>query len=270
MTRATLALAVVAVAALAGCGIPTETEDGIPLPPVGQGFDYQLGQAYVTPSGVALIARDSTEEPDPDPGVYTICYVNGFQTQPGESAAWLADHPHLVLRDDAGRPVADPNWPDEYLLDTTTPENRAELEDLIGEVIAGCARDGFDAVEFDNLDTFARSDGRISIEDNIALATAYTRIAHESLLAAGQKNAAEHSERLREEVGFDFVVSEECAVFDECRLYTEVYGPFVFDIEYDGAKLLPACTVVPTVVLRDRLLVAPSSKQYNFGQCPSD
>lgn len=268
MTRATLALASLAVVALAGCSAPTETEDGIPLPPVGQGFDYQLGEAYITPSLVAVIARDSTEEPDPE--VYSICYVNGFQTQPGDSALWLEQHPELVLRDDAGRPVADPNWPDEYLLDTTTPENRAQLADLIGEIIDGCARSGFDAVEFDNLDTYARSDGRITIEDNIALAAEYTRIAHELRLAVGQKNSAEDSERLREEVGFDFAVSEECAAYSECHLYTSVYGALVFDIEYDGQHLLTACAAIPTVVLRDRLLVAPSSNKYNFGQCPRD
>ena len=92
------------------------------LPVAGSGFDYQLGGGYEPAADVAIVARDSTDEPAPD--LYNICYVNGFQTQPGEGEAWLAENPELVLHDAAGEPVADPAWPDEYLLDTSTDGKR--------------------------------------------------------------------------------------------------------------------------------------------------
>jgi hypothetical protein len=269
MTRAPALLAAAAVAlALAACGAPTESADGLPLPPVGEGFDYQLGRVYPTPNTVGVIARDATD--DPDPAVYSICYVNGFQTQPGESAHWLTEHPELVLRDEKGQPVADPDWPDEYLLDTSDADKRDRIAALLGTVVASCATSGFDAVEIDNLDTYSRSDGRLSLADNIALAAAYVGVAHDLGMPVAQKNGAGHSEQLRGGAGFDLAVTEDCAAFDECADYTSVYGDLVFDIEYDPAMLEKACAEVRNVVVRDRGLAAPSSFEYEFQQCERD
>ena len=64
------------------------------LPPDGR-IDYQLGGASPPVPGVTLVVRDATEPPAP--GVASICYVNGFQTQPGELDAWLAEAPEAVL-----------------------------------------------------------------------------------------------------------------------------------------------------------------------------
>ena len=61
-----------------------------------------------------FVSRD--REGSPAPGLYNICYVNGFQAQPSEESFWLDDHPELVLRDAAGDPVIDADW-DEMLLD---------------------------------------------------------------------------------------------------------------------------------------------------------
>ncbi len=65
------------------------------LPPANGGLDYQLGEAYPPPSGVVVVSRDRNMSPAP--GLYTICYVNGFQTQPDERAFWETDHPDLLL-----------------------------------------------------------------------------------------------------------------------------------------------------------------------------
>lgn len=269
MTRvAALFAAAGLTAVLAGCGAPTETADGLALPPVGVGFDYQLGRAYPPPSTVGVIVRDATM--DPDSAEYSICYLNGFQTQPGESAHWLTEHPDLVLRDESGDPVADPDWPDEYLLDTSSEDHRDALAALLGTVVASCATSGFDAVEIDNLDTFSRSDGRLSLDDNIALAAAYVDVAHALGVPVAQKNGAGHSRELRDGAGFDFAITEDCAKYDECADYTDVYGQLVFDIEYDAGNLQAACDAVTNVVLRDRDLVAPSSFEYDFDQCERD
>ena len=217
-------LALVLLLGLAGCA-----NTGVaPLPTTGR-VDYQLGGAWTPPSDVTVVARDSTDPPLE--GAYSICYLNGFQTQPQQAGFWLDEHPTLVLRDDDGAPLFDENWPDEMALDTSTAENRTQLASIIGEWITRCRDDGYQAVEFDNLDSYSRFDG-LSLDDNVALATVLVGHAHSLGLAAGQKNTAELGTRGRDEIGFDFVISEECFVFDECSGYREVYGAQFIDIEY--------------------------------------
>ncbi len=81
-------------------------EDGgggtIALPPANGMLDYQLGGAYTPPAGVVVVSRDRTASPAP--GIYNICYVNGFQTQSDERSFWLTEHPELLLRDASGDP----------------------------------------------------------------------------------------------------------------------------------------------------------------------
>ncbi len=108
--RSAAVIAAMGVAALGGCS-PADEDADIRVPPAGAGFDYQLGGVYDPPAEVGVVARDSTVEPVGG-GVYDICYVNGFQTQPGDAEHWLAEHPELVLRDETGGPIADPDWPD--------------------------------------------------------------------------------------------------------------------------------------------------------------
>lgn len=252
------------VVLLSGC-VPAPTEDDdIRLPPAGARFDYQLGGTYEPPDGVEVVVRDATAEPAG--GMYSICSVNGFQTQPGEGEHWLSEHPDLVLRAD-GAPVADPDWPDEYLLDTSTEQKRMEIAALLGTVVASCAIAGFEAVEIDNLDSYARSGGTLTIEHNIDLAGRYARVAHDLGMAIAQKNGAGSSERLRDEVGFDFAITEDCARFDECADYTDAYGDLVFDVEYSAAHLAAACASVGSAVVRDRDLVAAGTPGYVFEIC---
>lgn len=260
---------VLAAASMVGCAAetPATPPSSVRLPPVAAAPDYQLGGAYDPPAGVGVAARDRTVEPAV--GVYSICYVNAFQTQPGELDAWPDD---LVLRDDHGEPVLDPDWPDEALLDTSTEARRDQIATIVGPWIVGCAEAGFDGVEFDNLDSYTRSDAALGREDNLALARDLVGVAHDAGLAAGQKNAAEDSGALRTRAGFDFAVAEECGDFDECDTYTEVYGDHVIDIEYTdgGPDFSAACAegVLPdSVVLRDRDLVTPDEAGYVFELC---
>lgn len=262
MTRVLAALA--ALLLLAGC-VPAEgPDDGIRLPPAGAGFDYQLGGPYELPAGVSVVARDATAAPAD--GAYSICYVNGFQTQPGEGAHWLAEHPELVLHS-GGEPVADPDWPDEYLLDTSTPERRERIAALLGTVVASCALSGFDAVEIDNLDSHTRSGGALTLADNIDLAARYARVAHDLGMAIAQKNGAGSSAELRAGAGFDFAVTEDCARFDECGDYAAVYGDLVFDVEYSPEFLPAACDAVGSAVLRDLALAPVGTPGYVFATC---
>lgn len=285
---------------------PSETSAATALPPAppftpetpfpaGQLADYQLGGAYPAAPEVRVVARDASAAPDPER--YSICYLNGFQTQPGES--WPRE---LLLRDGAGEPIADPDWPDEFYLDVSTAASRARIAERLAPLIRGCAERGYLAVEFDNLDSYTRAPGLT--EDNaLAHAAALVGIAHGAGLAAAQKNSPGLGTRGRDLAGFDFIVSEQCLAYDECDAYTRVYGDAVIDIEYgpvegegrpdgdeagggDGggedagaadrarARLLadfqescaspdrPAATV-----LRDRALSTPDSIEYVFELC---
>ena len=191
--------------ALSGCsalpGVATHADgSSVTLPPVGALPDYQLGGVYSPADGVGIVARDRAAEPAD--GVYSICYVNAFQTQPGEIDDWPAD---LLLR--AGsEPVFDPDWPDEALLDTSSDDTRARIAEVVTPWIIGCADDGFDAVEFDNLDSYTRSNSALELDENLALANTLVAVAHEAGLAAGQKNAAEDAAAFHERAGFDFAV----------------------------------------------------------------
>ncbi|CAN5364297.1 endo alpha-1,4 polygalactosaminidase [soil metagenome] len=255
------AAAVLAALLLAGCASP-----GPSAFPSGAVADYQLGGAYPPPPGVTVVARDSLEEPAE--GIYSICYLNGFQTQPG--ADWPDD---LVLVDDSGERLVDPNWPDENIIDISSREKRVRAASRLYDGIDLCAAKGFDAVEFDNLDSFSRSDGQLTLDDAVQYATLLTAHAHGAGLAAAQKNTGELGVRGRDEIGFDFAVVEECDQFDECGTFTEVYGERVIDIEYTDELRRPfeevcaAASTPATTILRDRDLTPLGSPDYVYERC---
>ncbi len=234
-------------------------------------IDYQLGGASAPAPGVTLVVRDASESPASS--IPTICYLNGFQTQPGELDDWLATAPEAVLLDAVGAPVIDPNWPDEALLDPRTPEARTAIVDRLGPLIDACADKGFVAIEFDNFDSYTRSDGALTADDALELATLLVDRAHNAGLAAGQKNALELGPRGRDEAGFDFAVLEECDRWAECALATEVYGDQVLNIEYTDdlrgtwAEVCARGEVPALTVLRDRMLTPPTSPDHVLAHC---
>ncbi|HET6153359.1 MAG TPA: endo alpha-1,4 polygalactosaminidase [Marmoricola sp.] len=215
--------------------------------PLGTDFDYQLGGVRSVPANVGIVGRDRNAKPVA--GRYNICYINGFQAQTEERAFWRK-HPHLILRKN-GRPVVDEGW-GEQLLDTRTAAKRSRLATIEGRWIAGCARSGFDAVEFDNLDSYSRSKHLITRADNKAMARLLVARAHAAGLAAGQKNWAEWNGR---SVGYDFAIAEECGRYDECGEYVAHYGSRVLVIEYRAKDFTKTCAAWGdrlAVVLRDR------------------
>lgn len=241
-----------------------------PLPPVGAGVDYQLGGNYPLPDGVTVVSRDRTAAPAA--GAYNICYVNGFQTQPGQLRWWRQHHGNLLLRDH-GELVHDPGWPGEVLLDTSTAAKRRGIAGVIGRWFDGCADDGFDAVEPDNLDSYTRSRHLLERADALALSTLFAHRAHRAGLAIAQKNLAGLTRAARLKVGFDFVVAEECAVWRECGAYRAAYGRHIIEIEYtDNGRRAFRRTCAQhadqwSIVLRDRNLVTPGNPHYRFKQC---
>ncbi|MER6997214.1 endo alpha-1,4 polygalactosaminidase [Streptomyces sp. NPDC000410] len=240
-------------------GPPRGTATGKVVPPEPRvGFDYQIGGAYPPPAGVRAVSRDRSEEPAA--GLYNICYVNAFQAQSDATGWWQANHPDLLLRDDAGAPVMDPDW-DEALLDISTPAKRERLAAIVGEWTDGCAAAGYQAVEPDNLDSYERSDGRLTAEHALAFGQLLIARAHSAGLAIGQKNAVGLAQRGRS-LGFDFAVAEECGQYDECGQYAAAFDNRVLVIEYKAAGLAAACKAwggVLSVIQRD-LDVRPAWK----------
>ena len=106
------------------------------------------------PKRVGIVVRDRPASPAA--GRYNVCYVNGFQTQADETRFWRR-HSSLVLKHD-GQPVVDCAW-GEWLLDIRTDAQAQGSRGSWRAGSRGCADDGFDAVEFDNLDSFTRSNG---------------------------------------------------------------------------------------------------------------
>ncbi len=205
----------------------------VTLPPTGTDWDYQLGGARPVADQVGIVERDRRAKPVS--GRYNVCYVNGFQTQPNEKRFWQR-HRSLVL-ERGGKPVVDSAW-GEWLLDIRTSAKRAALARIMGRWTAGCAADGFDGVEYDNLDSFSRSHGLVTRGDAKAFAVLLVKKAHAHELAAAQKNWAEWDGT---SVGFDFAVAEQCAQYRECGSYVASYGRHVLAVEYRDRAFHRAC-----------------------------
>jgi hypothetical protein len=223
-------------------------------------FDYQIGGAYTPGSSVTIVDRDRTDAPVA--GRYNVCYLNAFQSQPGESAAWGA----LLLRTSGGSLVPDPGWPGEYLVDT---RKATAVAALVSTWIADCAARGFQAVELDNLDSYSRSGGLLTAANNLDVFGRLVSSGHAAGVAVGQKNTVDQSTAARSR-GADFAVAEECQVYAECSGYSAAYGTSWVEIEYTDAAYSSACTArgsTTSVIRRDVDVVPVGSSGYVYRSC---
>ena len=258
-----------AVAAPAGAAAP---------PPANAPFDYQIGGDYALPAGVSVVSRDWYLGSAPA-GAYAICYVNAFQTQDDEPGVTRRDErsawPRSLVLSGLGD---DPNWGGEYLVDISTARKRKRAANWIQPMIRTCKRKGFEAVEYDNLDSWTRFDdtpreGDVPFgkADALAFAKLLAKRAHRLGLAVGQKNTVELTRRqARGRIRFDFAIAEECGRYDECQDYRRVYGDRVVAIEYRRQDFDAACASVGAsvaVVLRDRNVTRPGSGSYQYAAC---
>lgn len=236
----------------------------VALPPTGTAFDYQLGGDYDPPDGVGIVSRDRTALAS---GLYDICYVNGFQAQETELQWWKDNHNDLLLRRQNGDIVMDTEW-NEAILDISTGPKIQALREIVGAWIEGCAAGGYDAVEIDNLDTYARSGGRITQNDAASMMEQFALRAHAVNLAVAQKNSTDIVNR-KDDMQTDFVVTEECARYDECSAYTDVYGDHVLEIEYRREDFNKACAAPHShpIILRNLDLRPANASGYIYERC---
>lgn len=229
--------------------------------------DYQLGGGYPPSPEVTIVVRDSTDKLVP--GLFNICYVNGFQTQPG--VAWPKD---LLVPGPDKKPLVDVGWPDEFLLDVSTDESRKSNLALVNRSIDICAKKGFDAIESDNLDSFNRSNNYLDESNALAFAKLLVDSAQRRGLTAGQKNAGELAAKGRDEAGFSFAIVEECDRWLECETYTGVYGPkqvlgieYVDDLRIDFPTACAQSRRPTRMILRDKLLAPRGAAGHVFQTC---
>lgn len=192
--------------------------------------------------------------------------------RPDETRAWPVD---LVLSELA----QDPSWTGEYLIDLSTAEGRARAADWVAPMVQTCKDKGFDAVEFDNVDSWTRFEDIPSIQERmpfgrpeaVAFAGLITEHAHGLGLAVGQKNTLQLIEGGDHEVvGFDFAITEECGEFDECGSYTAGYDDRVIDIEYTDEGFDRACSGFGdqlSIVRRDVEVSTPDDVGYVLDRC---
>jgi hypothetical protein len=270
----------VALALVAACGSSSKapgsdaSHDGTPgadsthtdgavmtLPPANAKADYQLGGAYTPPTGVMIVSRDRTEAPAA--GLYNICYLNGFQIQPGEESTWDAD---LVLRNAQGSAVIDTAWNEELIDVRATKRDRVLAH--VQAWMTGCQQAGYQAIEIDNLDSYTRSQNLLTADDAVAMMSAFSTAAHALNMPIAQKNSSDLVVR-KAELGTDFAVAEECNHYSECDSYTAGYADHVIVIEYVRADFTTGCSAFPqlSIILRDRDLVTPSNAAYVYDGC---
>ncbi|MFD4576552.1 endo alpha-1,4 polygalactosaminidase [Streptomyces sp. NPDC058417] len=274
--RSTLVAGAVGVAAALGTGLTlsnvfadtpaAKAAPKVVLPKANATFDYQIGGAYTPAKGVTAVSRDRSAKPAK--GLYNVCYINAYQAQPDALSWWNKNHPDLVLRDKAKRPVIDEDW-GEALLDTSTADKRTRLAKVVGAWVDGCAKSGFQAIEPDNLDSYERSGGRLTKAQNSAFAKLLADRAHAKGLAVGQKNTVDLLKDSKK-VGFDFAVAEECGQYNECGDYAKTYANRVFVIEYEDSGFSRACSGFGTklgIVQRDLDVSVRGSGDYTFRTC---
>jgi hypothetical protein len=266
-------------AALAGIVLSSASTVGAaqaprpPTPTPNAKADYQLGGSYAPVQGVSVVVRDwFTAKPLTTSGAYSICYVNAFQTQPNDASSARPDLTSAWPKSVVLTQFEDPNWPGEYLINLRTAAHRMTAFNHVKQMINTCAAKGFNAIEFDNLDSWTRLNGLpFGKTQTVAYAKLLADYAHTKRLAVGQKNTVDLGRRNSlVTIGFDFAIAEECGAFDECSGYTAVFANRVIVIEYTDEGFAKACQTVGasvSVIRRDVDLTTPGNNEYVYASC---
>jgi hypothetical protein len=186
-------------------------------------------------------------------GARAICYVSAGTYEPfrPDQQAYL-DFDQACGGCLIGKPVA--GFRDEHWLDVRDTQGQRTF--VLGTVAARvdrCKADGFDAVEFDNVEGYANSTGfPLSDGDQLVFNAALANLAHGRGLTVALKNDLGQVAELIPY--FDMAVNEQCQEFDECV----ALDPFVsaskavFQVEYQGA----ASGICPAANAADRSAIA--------------
>jgi hypothetical protein len=173
-------------------------------------------------------------------GGHAICYVDA-----GSIETYRPDYQRFVNFDHGcdgcliGHPFSK-IFSDENYANLNNDQGQRDFMLRMNEArVAKCKRAGFDAVEFDVVDTWqtsaSRSGWHISARTQLIFNRGLAAIAHRYGLAAGLKNDLSQIPQL--EPAFDFAINEQCFQYHECdpleRFVND--GKAVFTVEYRTA-----------------------------------
>jgi hypothetical protein len=169
-------------------------------------------------------------------GAKAICYLSAGTDEP-----FRPDHQLYVDFDTTcggclfGKPVG--GFREEHWLDIDDDQGQRTF--ILGRVAARldrCKADGFDAVEFDNVEAYANPTGLpISEATQLLFNASLANLAHARGLTAALKNDLGQVTELVPY--FDMAVNEQCQQFDECAALDPFIdaGKAVFQVEYEVA-----------------------------------
>jgi hypothetical protein len=245
-----VAVGVFGVLALCAAGAAPVSSATRWKPQQGLRWQYQLqGNVNVGICVKAWNATGLTNRPCVHPQVFDVdLYAgNGTSLNTAAVAQIHARHAHAVCYVDAGtwedwRPDAarypkallgkGNGWPGEKWLDIRATK---VLLPIIDARVAKCAKAGFDAVDYDNVEGYANSSGfPLTAADQLRFNQAIAGLAHKRGMAVGLKNDLAQLAALR--TSFDFAVNEQCDAYRECGRYNAwtKAGKPVIEIEYTG------------------------------------
>jgi hypothetical protein len=158
-------------------------------------------------------------------GARAICYLDA-----GTWENWRPDanqYPSVVLGRRNG-------WPGERWVDI-------RRIDILGPILAAraqkCVEAGFDAIEFDNVDSYQNRSGfPLTANDQLQFNAYLANLAHEVGLPVGLKNDLGQLSTLKPY--FDFAINEQCFQYNECNYPAPglpdwtASGKAVFNVEY--------------------------------------
>jgi hypothetical protein len=152
-------------------------------------------------------------------GGHAICYVSAgtaenFRPDYDKYVQFDRTHDHSLI----GKPFSG-RFPNEYWLNINN--GRGQRDFILRQLAARtrkCANAGFDAVEYDNVETYAQptrvTGWKVSAHTQLIFNKALAKIAHDNGLSVGLKNDLGQVPKL--EPRFDFAINEQCFQYHEC------------------------------------------------------
>jgi hypothetical protein len=169
-------------------------------------------------------------------GGHALCYVSAGTYEPFRpDAQSYVDFDQACGNCLIGKPVA--GFRDEHWLDIRDDQGqRTFILATMAARVDRCKADGFDAIEFDNVEGYANSSGfPLSDGDQLVFNTSLANLAHTRGLTVALKNDLGQVTELVPY--FDMAVNEQCQQFEECAALDPFIGAgkAVFQVEYEVA-----------------------------------
>ena len=231
------------------------------LPPTTGSFDYQLG-------GV-VHARRRRHRRHPRqhrrrPRRASTRSATSTGSRRSRASSWPSN---LILQNKAGKPIVDPGWPDERIIDISTAAKRTRGEPAHRHDDRRRARRrASGAVEFDNLDSYSRSKGRLDpVEDDRVREAPRASTPTRRARGRARRTPASSARAARRRSASTSSPPRSATSTASAASFTKVYGTHVLDIEYTDdlrgtfdAGLRSHGDDPPQTILRDRDLTTPN------------